>query len=184
MQLNLEADDPWEDLTIYDPNGEVMLRIKTGSTLKTHGMSELVFQSAEPNYAIYKGVSRMEILQRFPEGAYTFAAKTMEGGRMLGSTTLSHEIPVNLTITSPVGMKENAYGDWFTMVPPGDLLISWEEASGMDIHSYQVIVTSEEDHKFAYDLRFAPTVRQITIPGSYLSRGQFYVLEVLVHARN
>lgn len=131
VQCNVGT-DPCEKLFITGTDGVKMLGVLTGGTLFTHGMSDIFFESAEPNY---EEVSRSDILARFPEGEYVFEAKTLNGTRALGTVTLSHTIPTGPVITSPVPDGETEDGDPLATVPPGNLTITWEEVRNTPIVS-------------------------------------------------
>ncbi len=174
VQLKLGA-DPFERLKILDPCGHKILDIKAKGDLREHGLSDLFFESAEPTF---DEVPRAEILARFPEGEYTFIGRTIEGKTLKGTADLSHDIPDGPVILSPGEGDE---------VEDDDLEVSWSEVTtptGIEIESYQIIVTNEEDSQFAYDIRMPSDARSVTVPGEFLEAGVEYELEILAVAAN
>lgn len=170
VHLKLGA-DPWTDLTIKSPEGSTMLHVKTDNVLKVQGLSDFSFESAEPNY---EEVSRDAILARFPKGKYAFEARALDGGKFFNRVFLSHEIPSGPIITSPkVGT-----------VPHGDVVIEWEGVTGIQIRTYEVIVTNEDDNRFKSDAYYGPNARKATVPKDFFKPGSTYELEVIARANN
>jgi len=173
VQLNMVPSEPYSELEIFYPNGDEMLAIdvEEGTGIDKQGLSDLFFETGEPNF---KDVSRKEILRRFPAGKYKFLGKTKEGQTLLGYATLTKKIPDGPTITSP-GNNAKVDND-------SDLVVTWEPVttpSGIDIESYEVIVTKTDDPSFALDVRFPSDATSATIPMDFLEAGIKYELEVL-----
>jgi hypothetical protein len=169
LQLNLGA-EPWKELTIFDPRGKKILDLEAKGSLREFGLSDLFFESNEPSF---DEVSMEEILATFPEGKYEFVGRTIEGDRLLGWASLTHDIPDAPVICSP--------GDGDT-VDPGDVVVSWKEVdapAGSEIVAYQVIVTNDEDSRFRYDVRVPAGVTSLAVPEEFFEEDTEYELEVL-----
>ena len=64
-----------EKLTIEDPNGKNILRVKVGGRLKRQGLTEIFFESAEPTF---DELSPQGFFNRFPKGTYEIEGKRSE----------------------------------------------------------------------------------------------------------
>lgn len=169
VQLKLGA-EPWKKLKILGPDGRRLLEVEGKGTLKDFGLTDFHFESNEPNF---EEMSMEDILDEWPEGEYTFVAKTIDGCKMKGTAELTHDIPDAPEITSPADGDE---------VDPDDLVIEWEPVttpSGIEIVSYQVIVTSEDDSSFRFDVVLPPDATSVSVPSEFLEPGALYELEVL-----
>jgi len=82
--------DAWRKLRIEGPNDEVLLDIKVKGMMRSQGLTELFFESAEPKF---DELSPDEFFLRFPEGEYEIEAKTLDGEELEGEVALSHVIP-------------------------------------------------------------------------------------------
>ncbi|MDH3444792.1 MAG: hypothetical protein OEN50_12755, partial [Deltaproteobacteria bacterium] len=73
--------EPWQRVKIEAPNGRKILDIRTSSSLRKQGLTELFFESSEPSL---DEVPLAEFLARFPEGVYEFEGKTIDGIELEG----------------------------------------------------------------------------------------------------
>ena len=131
IQISLDG-EPWNKIRIVDPNGRTIFDVQGKGTLKKFGLTELFVESNEPNFA---DMSKDEILALFPEGEYEFSGTTVEGDSLVGTATLTHNIPDGPVIVSPTPAT----------VVSNTLVITWSKVttpSGINIVSYQVIVGS------------------------------------------
>jgi len=69
--------DPWLDLEIEGPGDRRLLNIFSQGRLRTQGMTQLFFESAEPPF---DELDPAEFFRRFPEGRYTIEGRAQEGG--------------------------------------------------------------------------------------------------------
>lgn len=169
IQLNLGA-EPWNKLRIEDPNGKLILKVDGKGDLKKFGLSQLFFESNEPSF---DELSKDEILELFPPGEYEFEGRTIEGDKLEGTAMLSHRIPDAPVICVPED------GD---VVEAADLVVEWKAVTtpaGVDIASYQVIVTNEGDSSFTYDVRLPADATCVSVPVEFLAPDTEYELEVL-----
>jgi hypothetical protein len=131
IQITLDG-EPWNKITIVDPNGRTIFDVQGKGVLKKFGLTELFVESNEPNFA---DMSKEEILDLFPEGEYKFSGTTVEGDSLVGTATLTHNIPDGPVIVSPTP----------STVVGTNLVITWNAVTtpaGINIVSYQVIVGS------------------------------------------
>ena len=81
---------PWTLLQIERPGSGTLLEIGARQSLGAQGLTEFSFESAEPSF---QALSPKALFDRFPEGRYDIAARSLEGGRLRSSVTLSHVMP-------------------------------------------------------------------------------------------
>lgn len=168
LQVFLDA-EPWRTMTITNPDGQKIVDFNTRGSLKGYGLTELFSESSEPSFDEFP---IEEFKELFPEGEYKFAGRTIEGERLVGEATLTHDFPEGPEITSPVDgatvSRDNAIAEWVEVTEP----------PGIDIVAYQVIVTREDPLRvFSADL--PASARSLTIPSEFLESGTEYKLEVL-----
>ena len=167
LQFFLDG-EPWNSMTISDPNGNVVVDVDAEGRLKDWGLTELFSESNEPPFT---EVPVAEFKARFPEGKYTFVGETIEGGKLVGTARLSHDIPEGPEITSPAeGATVNRDG----------VVARWEappEPPGIDIVGYRVIATREDPHR-VYQVELPASARSVPIPAAFLESATEYELEI------
>ena len=96
----------WRRLDVRKPGGDRVLTLEGRGSLAKLGLTELFFESVEPENA---EVPIDEMLAKLPEGNYTISGPTQENGRSAGVTRgtawLTHDIPAGPRLVSP---SENA----------------------------------------------------------------------------
>jgi hypothetical protein len=167
LQVFLDA-DPWKTMRVVAPNGRTILDIGTRGRLQGYGLTELFSESSEPPFDVFP---LEKFKAYFPEGRYTFSGRTIEGKKLAGGATLSHDFPAGPKIVAPADGSK---------VARGAVVARWEsvaEAAGVEIVGYRVIVTREGPLRIlSADLpAFA---RQLRIPPEFLQRRTEYKLEV------
>ncbi len=80
----------WTSLQIERPGSGTLLEIAARLGLGAQGLTELSFESAEPSF---EALTPSALFERFPEGPYDIVARTLEGGRLSSTATLSHIMP-------------------------------------------------------------------------------------------
>jgi hypothetical protein len=167
LQVFLDG-EPWRRMTISGPDGRRLLDVSAVGRLKRHGLTELFSESSEPPF---DRLPLRRFKNRFPEGRYTFAGRTVEGRRLLGSARLSHDIPDGPEIVSPAAGAA---------VPRDNVLASWKRVAdrgGVDVVGYRAIVEREDPLRvFSVDLPASAT--SVTVPSQFLQPGIEYKLEV------
>jgi hypothetical protein len=168
IQVTLDG-DPWNEIWIKDPKGRTILEVEGSGSLKNFGLTELFAESNEPNFA---DMSKEEILARFPAGVYRFFGRTVEGDRLVGTATLTHNIPDGPVIVSP------AQG---AVVDPNATVITWNLVTtplGINIVGYQIVVDGGNPAR-RFDVTVPATATQVTVPPEFLESGTPYNFEVL-----
>ena len=177
----------WRRLEVRGPGGPV-LEIEARDTFAKLGLTELFFESVEPENA---DVSIDEMLAKLPEGNYTIAGPTQENGKSTGNTSgtawLTHDIPAGPTLVSP------AEG---TTVPARGVVARWKPVSKtitgkpVQIIAYQLIIEKDvEPHrhmigKFGLSMYLPRSVTRIDVPDGFLEPGTAYNWEVLAIERS
>jgi hypothetical protein len=172
----------WDRLELVGPAG-VVLHFEGRGTLGELGLTELFFESVEPENA---DLPIDELLEDFPAGKYTFRGRTMIDGESTGETIgtawLTHDIPAGPELLSP------AEG---TTVPASDLDFRWGAVTQsirgepVKIIAYQLIVEKDlEPHpnmigKQGLSMYLPASVTSMTIARGFLEPGTAYKWEVL-----
>jgi hypothetical protein len=132
VHVSLDGED-WKELAIVNPNELTIFEVEGKGPYADLGMTELFFEGAEPNLA---DVPLGDLLAMFPEGAYRFSGRTVEGDPISGTGTLTHAIPAGPTVSASLGSGNSLMISWsaVTSPPPGF------PAKPINIVGYQVIV--------------------------------------------
>ncbi len=173
-------DDGWSKLCVYDPNGDLILKVRPQSQLKDLTMAGIFFESREPPL---KEFTFRDLNDRFPEGRYEVRGRTFDGKRLVGDALFTHDIPKKPRITAPAKDEQ---------VDPNDLTVRWKDVTEttdgnpLDITGYEVIVTKEvkreDPHGFSkpiYDVHLPPDRNSLSVPAEFLEPNTEYELEVL-----
>lgn len=186
----IDSEQGWERITVTDPNGKKVLDFRPEGDLSKLGLTELFFESTEPENA---DVPIPELLKTLPAGTYTFKGFTAdsadEKGTLIGTAEFSHDIPEAPAILSPA---ENS------TLPNGEALdVSWSlvdkniDGSDANITAFQLTIEKEtaepQPHMigtFGFTMNLPPSVTQITIPKEVFEPGSDYSLEVLAIDEN
>jgi hypothetical protein len=177
IQVFLDG-EAWKKVRIFSPNGKIF-QVNGRGTLKGLGLTELFFESEEPSL---DDLPLDEFLALFPEGSYQFQGRTVEGDTLVGTATLTHDIPCGPVIVSP---------DEGDTVNPDNTKIEWESVTNKvnpgtgqcggavsEIVGYQVIVEREDPLRtFSVDLPASAT--DVAVPPEFVESGTEYKFEVL-----
>ncbi|MCI0606710.1 fibronectin type III domain-containing protein [bacterium] len=168
IQVFLDAEG-WKKVSIQNPGGNTVFEVVGSKNIRRQGLTELFFESEEPGL---DEVPLSQFLARFPEGEYKFFGSTNEGDELVGTATLTHNIPDGPEIVSP------EKGD---VLDPKKVTIRWEPVTtpaGIVIAGYQVIVEGDRPLRhFQIDLPADAT--SVKVPSNFLESGQKYKFEVL-----
>lgn len=169
LQVFLDGEE-WRQMSLTAPDGRQMLVVRNTGSLKTWGLTELFSESSEPPF---DEAPFRKFKKRFPEGTYRFEGTTIDGRRLVGTATLTHDVPRGPVITSPADGET---------VPFGDLFISWEPVtrpSGIEIVGYRAIVEDETSPRgLGLELELRRSQTSITLPSEFFRAGNEYKLEV------
>ena len=177
----------WRRLDVRGPAGKV-LRLKGRGALGDLGLTELFFETVEPENA---DTPIKKMLAKLPEGRYRIAGPAQENGKRVGRTAgkawLTHDIPEGPRLVSPA---EGA------TVPTRGVVADWEPVSEtisgtpVRIIAYQLIIEKDGEPprhmigKFGLSLYLPPAVTDIDVPDGFLEPGTAYSWEVLAIERS
>jgi hypothetical protein len=153
------SDEGLSELSIKAPDGRKVVRVK--GTRWGVGLREFRLESAErPDLPRW--------LASFPEGEYEVMGRTLTGGCVEGSASLSHDLDPTTTLLAP---EEDAE------VPAGDLKLEWTAAPEAELY---IVELQNED--LGTELAFAvlPGITSLTIPGELLLPGSAYRFGVAI----
>jgi hypothetical protein len=175
IQVFLDC-DPWESMSIFDPDGELVYTTSTRGNVGQLGGTELFLETGEPPF---EELSLEELLVLFPEGKYQFRGRGIEGERFVGSAQLTHNLADGPTLVSPLegGPPQD----------PENTTVSWEPvepANGSPIIGYQVLVVEPNTGltalpKITLDVMMPPTATSLAVPPGFLQPNTEYEWEVL-----
>jgi hypothetical protein len=167
LQVFLDG-EPWRSMTISGQDGQTMLAVNADGRLRNFGLTELFSESSEPPFDVFP-LEQFKAL--FPEGRYSFAGTTVNGERLVGRATLTHDIPDGPEITAPA--------DGAT-VGRDDVVARWNPVrtpSGINVVGYRAIVTRENPLR-VLSVDLPASVNSVEIPSEFLESGTEYKLEV------
>ena len=172
--------EAWKRLKIEsDDNDRKLLDIRVRSKLRKQGLTELFFESAEPEF---DDLSPEDFFARFPEGEYDIEGRTLEGDELESETEITHLVP------APAEPKVNdivAAEDCDTPLPGvmRPVTITWDEVTDsidpvgdfegfpdqepIDVVNYQVVVEIE-DTPFNVSAILSSDARSFDIPAEIL----------------
>ena len=167
LQLFLDG-KAWKSMTVSSPDGRTILAIGAEGRLRDFGLTELFFESSEPPFDVFP---LEDFKALFPEGKYTLVGTTVEGEKLVGKATLTHDFPDGPEIISPASGatvdRANVVARWNPVAEP----------PGIDVVGYRVIVTRENPLRvFSADL--AAAASSMPIPSEFLQSGTEYKLEI------
>lgn len=187
--------DPWRRLVIKDPNNKKILDTRVKGVLSQQGLTELFFESAEPPF---DELTPDEFFARFPEGDYTIAAKTFDGGKLQNQGLFRHVMPappeptVN-GVPMPIQCDDEEPG-YDIVVVDYPVVIEWPEVDTshptvgqpgeITAALYQVVVEAEldingEEFVSVFSVDLPPDERSMTIPEEVLELVDEFKFEVL-----
>jgi hypothetical protein len=154
FHVTLDGED-WTRLQIYDPNGTKIADFTAKGGYKNLGLTELFFEGAEPNLAEFP---LEDLLALFPEGEYTFIGKTVDGGQLISTATLSHNVPAG---PSPLSTAAAECGDtivisWPAVEDPAAILPDGD----ITVVEYQVIVEK-------FQVTVPASITSVTVPEEF-----------------
>lgn len=172
--------EPWRELRILNPQGQVILEVEPAGKLRKLGLTELFFETQEPANA---EVPLKDLLALMPPGKYSFKGTSVAGQPMAATANFTHNIPAGPVIVSPV---EGA------VVDPNNFAVDWQPVTktitggGVDIVAYELIVERDTPVKFpdafakiVMSVHVPPSVTKVTVPKEFLQANTPYKFEVL-----
>ncbi len=188
VQVFLDGEG-WKKMVVKDPNGKRLFSIKAQGNLKKElGLTELFWESEEPEYLDPEELTLEEILSLFSEGEYDFKGKTVEGDPLTGTATLSHELPCAPENLSPTEETVDDSGIVISWDPVDTALNDIGDDCSVDIitvETYQVIVEDlDSENTFDIFLPASPAGNMVSVPDEFIEDGKTYKYEVLAIADN
>jgi hypothetical protein len=161
--------DPWRSMRITGPDGRSreLVDIQTDGRLQQQGLTELFSESSEPPF---EQLSLAEFKRRFPEGRYHFEGRTIDGQRLIGNSSLSHDIPNGPRIKFP------AHGDTVDK----SVVARWgpgKQPRGVEIVAYRAIF-EREDPLRVLSVDLPASVTKVAVPPEFLEPGIEYLFEL------
>ena len=173
----------WTSLEIEGPNDRQLLAIVSIGRLRTEGLTQLAFESAEPSF---DELDPAAFFRRFPEGVYEIEGTAQEGGTFESRVRLSHILaaPAEATV-SGLPTAENCDAAVLPEVA-APVVINWDEVTEshpeigktgpVNISRYQFFV-EQGATKMSIDL--PPTVTEFEIPTSVTAAGGVFKFEII-----
>ena len=179
---------PWKKLEIEDKNERVILRVSASGRLRRQGLTELFFESAEPNF---DDLPPARFFRRFPEGEYEIEGITLGGDELENEVELTHVMPAPPVPTvngEPMAEQcDDEEPGYDATEVTGPVTISWAEVTeshselgrtgeNVDIVNYEVVVEVEweedgEEFVSVFSIILPPDERSVTIPQELIDLG-------------
>ncbi len=179
--------EPWKNLSIESPSERTLLNIQTRSKLRRQGLTELSFESAEPNF---DDLDPAEFFSRFPEGVYEVEAITLKGEELESEVEITHILPAppeDLRISGAASPEDCDEGP--VPVIGGAATITWApvtlshpeigRSGPIDIVRYEVSVEREEPTELTLTADLPPDVTSFTVPAELLASGDEIKFQIL-----
>ena len=159
-----------------------MLDISGGGQLRSQGLTQLFFESAEPSF---DELDPADLFSRFPEGRYEIKGRAQEGGTLDGSAVLSHVMPApaeNIRVNRAPA-AESCDDPLPTVIAP--VLIDWDPVTRshpeigkkgpISVSRYQLFVQREG---VSLGLDLPPTVTEFEVPRAVTDLGKEFKFEM------
>jgi hypothetical protein len=174
---------PWTAMEIEGPDGRQLLDILSSGRMRSQGLTQLLFESAEPPF---DELPPAEFFRRFPEGRYEIEARAQDGNTLNGTANLSHVLaapPENILLS---GVPAAGSCDDPLPLVSAPVTISWDEVTQshpeigrrgpIKITRYQVFV-ERPGVKLSLDL--PPTVTSFEVPTGFTMHGRDFKFEII-----
>ena len=178
LGLHFDLDgDGWERAVLVSPFERKLMEVAvTGNLGQAIGLTELSSESAEPAFDGELGPE--DFLALFPEGQYRFFGRTVEGDLLAAAAELTHVLPGEVELLSPV---EDAEVD-----PEEDLLVQWvplDDPAPPEsvIEFYEVVCEKDEDDELlrVFSVHMLPGDTSVRVPAEFLEAGKEYKVEII-----
>lgn len=189
LGIHMKVDgEPWKNLSVENPDGRRMLRIRTRGRLRDQGLTELAFESAEPQF---DELAPEEFFARFPEGTYEIEGWTLDGEERENEVEITHILPAppdNLMVSGMAAPEDCDDGP----VPAvgGSVILGWDavteshpelgKAGPISVTRYELAVEIEEPAPRKLEVDLPPDVTELEIPAGFIALGDEFKFQVLV----
>ncbi|MBF8300294.1 MAG: hypothetical protein HW394_664 [Acidobacteria bacterium] len=176
----------WTSLEVDGPYDRQLLAIVSKGRLRSQGLTQLAFESAEPTF---EELDPATFFRRFPEGVYEIEALAQGGGTFQSEVQLSHVLaaPATATVSGLPAAESCDAVDLPEVAAP--VVIDWDpvteshpeigKAGPVTISRYQFFV-QQGDTKLSLDL--PSTVTEFEIPTSITAAGGVFKFEVIARS--
>jgi hypothetical protein len=151
--------DGLDELIIRTPDGRTVVAFKAPDA-STLGMRQFRFETPEPS-------DSKSLRAAYPEGVYEFSGKTSAGAKLVGKSTLSHQLPATASFTKPAPAAEN--------VPVKNFIISWEPVE--NVASY-IVTVDQRESDVHFMVRVPASSTSFALPDGFLSRDTKYKMAI------
>jgi hypothetical protein len=176
---------PWTQLQIEGPGERLLLDIVSRSRLRTQGLTQLSFESAEPPF---DELAPADFFRRFPQGRYEIEGLAQDGREIESTAVLSHVLagpPENIFVSGARAPEDCDAGPIPVVSPP--VVIDWDPVTEshpeigsrgrITVSRYQLFV-EREGVKLSLDL--PPDVTEFEVPTGVTSLGSSFKFEIIV----
>ncbi len=186
--------EEWKRLEIEDPYERQMMYLKAKGRLKRQGVTELFFESAEPDF---DELDPRLFFRRFPQGIYEIEGVTLDGEELESEVYLSHVIPAapdNVTVNG-LAAAEDCDSEELPVVS-APVTLAWSpvtesheelgQPGDIEVRYYEVVVeVDESDFKVTSLIPGSITEWQVADDDFFtLSEEGEYKFEILVRDEN
>ncbi len=181
-------DHGWSELCVFDPNGNLVLKVNPQSQLRDLTMAGIFFESREP---ILEEFDFPDLRAAFPEGEYEVRGINFDGTGLVGAATFTHNVPKKPIIIAPARLAEDEENAGNVVISASGVVIEWEtvtetvDGRPIVITGYEIIITRLEDtdpHGYSlpiFDVHVPPDRSQLSVPAEFFEPDTGYELEVL-----
>ena len=180
-------DHGWKELCVFDPSGQLILRVSPTGKMGDLGIAGVFFESREPEYAEW---NYKALKAAWPEGEYSLRAAGSDGELLTGAAHFTTVLPAMPQIVSPATVPE-ADAAKIPTVPLADLKVEWkpvttsQDGRPINIRAYQVWISKEnhtDDHGFSrpnFDVHLSAKATSFVVPASFFDPSSLYEIEVV-----
>jgi hypothetical protein len=174
----------YNELEIYNPKKNTMLRLSATGGLARQGLTQLFWESAEPTF---DELAPATFFKRFPEGKYRIKAESNEGEKLTATVNLSHVMaaPASNITVSGVPAAVNCDAPILPVVT-APVVIEWDpvvtshpsvgKVGPVTISRYEFF-TEQGSVKFGVTL--LPTTTSFEVPPEILATGGQFKFEII-----
>lgn len=173
----------WTSLEVEGPHERLLLSIASRGRLRSQGLTQLAFESAEPTF---DELDPKDFFRRFPEGIYEIDGVSQSGGAFESRVRFSHVLaaPVRATVSGLAAAESCDAATLPEVVSP--VLIDWDpvttshpevgKTGPVTISRYQFFI-QQGDTKLSLDL--PPSATEFEVPASITAAGGQFKFEII-----
>ena len=180
--------EPWKTLAIENPNERENLQIRLRGALRSQGLTELFFESAEPTF---DELAPEEFFARFPEGEYEIEGTTIEGDELESTAIVTHLLPAPPEIEVNGEALPEDCDEGPVPVVNEPFVVRWDPVAfshpelgrtgeAIEVVRYELVVEREEPTELKITVVLPPDVTEVELPWGLIDPGDEIKVEVLV----